>query len=538
MAVYNIGSQGDEVRKLQEQLKVAGYDPGGIDGIYGPKTKAAVTAYQNANNLTVDGIVGDQTLGSLSKISAGSVSPATPTTPSNTAPKNTTPAITAPTTNPVKEAGLEAKTPAGTTGAYDFFGKSIEKYESPYSAQIQSFLNDVLSTKPFDAASYNPETDAGYVAFKNKALQEGNKAYDSAVAGMSTPGLQDSSIGRQVAESARSTYTNKIQDAIPEFMDRAREDYNQGIAQKYNALNALLGIDETEYGRYADNRDFNYKQKQDYTENTGYMPIDTSAIPADSPLRRITDYQAEINKLEESDPGNPLINIYKALRYEKVMNSPELLEKYGGTLEIPLGYETLAKKSNDLNQEYIQTQIDNMNDDNARAWEELNKPSSSGSGSTLFNGLSNTDVDNLTTRWKALGKADALISRYLGVPEGTPYGGDGNGTGTNYNQFISNYSNEDGEDLYNYLVSGESELKPGSADYLKAIEYARDKYYNTIIDRWRGKYDELKKELASGVGEGTPYANPDYYKEVLGMERYNKLMALKDENNSVINWGQ
>ena len=64
---YTLGSKGDEVKKLQTALTNAGFDAGGNDGIYGPKTAAAVTSYQKANNLTIDGIAGSQTLGSLYK---------------------------------------------------------------------------------------------------------------------------------------------------------------------------------------------------------------------------------------------------------------------------------------------------------------------------------------------------------------------------------------------------------------------------------------------------------------------------------------
>jgi peptidoglycan hydrolase-like protein with peptidoglycan-binding domain len=55
------GSTGVAVRQLQQALKDLGYDPHGIDGHFGPRTKAAVEAFQRANDLTVDGIVGDIT---------------------------------------------------------------------------------------------------------------------------------------------------------------------------------------------------------------------------------------------------------------------------------------------------------------------------------------------------------------------------------------------------------------------------------------------------------------------------------------------
>lgn len=50
---------------LQGALKDRGYYHGGLDGIYGDKTYAAVRMYQEANNLEVDGIAGYETLTSL-----------------------------------------------------------------------------------------------------------------------------------------------------------------------------------------------------------------------------------------------------------------------------------------------------------------------------------------------------------------------------------------------------------------------------------------------------------------------------------------
>ena len=59
------GSRGDAVRKLQELLNALGYDCGSVDGIFGSKTYAAVLAFQKANGLGADGIVGPLTWGKL-----------------------------------------------------------------------------------------------------------------------------------------------------------------------------------------------------------------------------------------------------------------------------------------------------------------------------------------------------------------------------------------------------------------------------------------------------------------------------------------
>ena len=52
------GSRGTEVKKLQEQLNKLGYNCGKVDGIFGSRTESAVKAFQKANGLVVDGIVG------------------------------------------------------------------------------------------------------------------------------------------------------------------------------------------------------------------------------------------------------------------------------------------------------------------------------------------------------------------------------------------------------------------------------------------------------------------------------------------------
>lgn len=53
--------QGKLVKEVQRKLKKAGFNPGVIDGIYGPSTVAAVNAFQVSEGLVPDGEVADQT---------------------------------------------------------------------------------------------------------------------------------------------------------------------------------------------------------------------------------------------------------------------------------------------------------------------------------------------------------------------------------------------------------------------------------------------------------------------------------------------
>ncbi|MGN0779815.1 MAG: peptidoglycan-binding protein [Aristaeellaceae bacterium] len=55
------GDSGTAVRKLQQQLKTLGYYSGSVDSKYGSGTTAAVKAFQQANDLRVDGVAGPAT---------------------------------------------------------------------------------------------------------------------------------------------------------------------------------------------------------------------------------------------------------------------------------------------------------------------------------------------------------------------------------------------------------------------------------------------------------------------------------------------
>ena len=66
MPLLQSGSQGAVVKDLQRVLTDGapgqwGTTPQGVDGIFGPHTKASVEAFQHWGHVTVDGVVGDHT---------------------------------------------------------------------------------------------------------------------------------------------------------------------------------------------------------------------------------------------------------------------------------------------------------------------------------------------------------------------------------------------------------------------------------------------------------------------------------------------
>lgn len=75
-----LGARGPAVAHLQRLLTAKGYAPGGADGWFGPRTLAAVKAYQRRHGLVVDGYVGPITWRTLepSVVRPAAAPPSTP----------------------------------------------------------------------------------------------------------------------------------------------------------------------------------------------------------------------------------------------------------------------------------------------------------------------------------------------------------------------------------------------------------------------------------------------------------------------------
>ncbi|NJL61653.1 MAG: peptidoglycan-binding protein [Methylacidiphilales bacterium] len=70
-SILGKGDEGEEVRILQERLRVAGYYYGNATGIFGTITEDSVKSFQTAYNLESDGLVGPATMRRLPPIGVG-----------------------------------------------------------------------------------------------------------------------------------------------------------------------------------------------------------------------------------------------------------------------------------------------------------------------------------------------------------------------------------------------------------------------------------------------------------------------------------
>ena len=70
---YQPESDPAAVTTVQRLLADAGYSPGTADGIYGPKTRAAILSFQRKAGLTPDGLISEELVASLNAVEKSTV---------------------------------------------------------------------------------------------------------------------------------------------------------------------------------------------------------------------------------------------------------------------------------------------------------------------------------------------------------------------------------------------------------------------------------------------------------------------------------
>jgi peptidoglycan hydrolase-like protein with peptidoglycan-binding domain len=169
------GDTGGNVTKLQQMLAAAGFDPGGIDGDFGPKTQAAVKRFQSAHQLSADGVVGPKTLAALN--GGSTFTPSQPTRPSGNTGNNPvhTPVTTTPPANnqELRQRMLSiAQNEVGTTEATNNNDGAVLKYPKFFGRGSEAYCADFVSWVSTQAGK--PMNQPYVPTVKNDLVHSGN----------------------------------------------------------------------------------------------------------------------------------------------------------------------------------------------------------------------------------------------------------------------------------------------------------------------------------------------------------------------------
>lgn len=262
------GSSGDDVKELQKLLNANGYNLD-IDGIWGDQTDDAVRKYQKQSGLTVDGIVGTQTWGSL----YGDNNTNTPNT--NTEPKSYSDIdLTKYNSGYQKSQAVQTAEQNKSDAEYALqlhgeYNKSdavksaedkkylaenaVKNYgDFNYSDQatLDGIINKILNRQQF---SYDLNGDALYQQYKDKYVQQGKMAMqDTMGQAAAMTGGYGNSYAAMVGNQAYQSSLQNLNDVIPELYQLAYDRYKQEGQDMYNQYSMLADDRNTEYGVWGD----------------------------------------------------------------------------------------------------------------------------------------------------------------------------------------------------------------------------------------------------------------------------------------------
>ena len=296
------GSQGDEVKKLQEALNSQGYGLS-ADGIYGAKTQAAVRDYQSKNGLSVDGIAGVNTQGKLYATSGESQQQAAPApaTPTYETPK---PSAYQPSETVQQAQALLQQQ----------LSKRPGEYQSQWQDKLDELLGKIQNREPFQ---YDLNGDALYQQYKDRYIQQGKQAMmDTMGEAAALTGGYGNSYAQTAGQQTYQGYLQGLNDKIPELYQLALDVYDRDGQNLYDQL-ALIGDREnqdysryrddlsdynaeldrlwsqyvterdTDYDRYAEERDYGYQlstESRKYAYDTAMTMIAAGLMPGDQML--------------------------------------------------------------------------------------------------------------------------------------------------------------------------------------------------------------------------------------------------------------
>ena len=294
------GSSGSEVEKLQNYLNQVGNYGLTVDGQYGPKTQDAVKQYQSSNNLTVDGIAGNETWGSLSD----AVSKNTANN-SNNNNAVSTPQDTAQAAPDYSKYSYDPSTDTAyqqALAALQQATSAIPNYQASYDDQLQEIYNQIVNRDKF---SYDLNQDALYQQYADQYQLMGQQAsMDTMGQAAALTGGYGNSWASTAGNQAYQAYLQQLNAVVPELYGMALDQHNAETDKLLTQYSMLGDMADDEYGKYQDAlsqywQNVSYlKQNADEAYDRGYSDwLNSYQMGVDAENTEYSKHQAEYEKL-------------------------------------------------------------------------------------------------------------------------------------------------------------------------------------------------------------------------------------------------
>lgn len=291
------GSKGSDVKELQTTLINAGYDVGssGADGIFGTKTAEAVKAYQKANGLSVDGIVGSQTWGSLSGSSNNNANTNVVDTKVADEPTskygvggvsdelmdkgNNNPFVASDKQNELdnrlteqgkvlegianKKDLIDSGTMATINSSFsasqsyrdamEYTNQLLAKLSSgrtSYTSQVEAMMDKIMNREDFE---YDVDSDQLFQQALASAMNSGKTAMQDTIGQASAlTGGYGSTYATSAGNQAYNAFIEDAYNNLPEYYQMALQAYQMEGEEMYNQLGMFVDADNREYQRTYD----------------------------------------------------------------------------------------------------------------------------------------------------------------------------------------------------------------------------------------------------------------------------------------------
>ena len=141
------------------------------------------------------------------------------------------------------------KDPVDVTGEFE-----DSNFEDPYADKIDKYLDTILNREDF---KYNHENDDSYKALEKSYDIKGDRAMEDVMGAASQmTGGRTNSWSESTAAQAKGRFDEGLMEKIPALEQAAYQRYMNEGNQDAQALNSLLGVSNSKYNRFSDDRNF------------------------------------------------------------------------------------------------------------------------------------------------------------------------------------------------------------------------------------------------------------------------------------------